>query len=289
MELALRFQSLLASLYTSTTALATAALFFLLLSISLHWKQPKIILQRCFPSSLPFNYTSFCFDVLVTLPFLIISYRYIENLIQSNHIYLIPPLFYENTPVLITGFLAVFIGDLVGYFRHRLEHSRVLWPAHIMHHSDAAMTWFTLFRFHPINRLTTFFIDNSVLLILGFPLWALILNGSIRHYYGMFIHTDVPWSYGKWLGKVFVSPTMHRWHHVLEGQGIHSNYATVFSIFDQVFGTYYVPGPCKSTLGVKGFASNSPLAYFSQLNHPLKESFNYLGTLLQKRINFFKS
>ena len=31
---------------------------------------------------------------------------------------------------------AVAAGDLFGYWRHRAQHSRWLWPAHAIHHSD---------------------------------------------------------------------------------------------------------------------------------------------------------
>ena len=47
-----------------------------------------------------------------------------------------------------------------------------------------------------------------------------------------------------------VSPAMHRWHHARDVEGSGSNFATVFSVFDQWFGTYYVPGPCNVPLGV---------------------------------------
>src|SRR5690606_5391533 len=85
---------------------------------------------------------------------------------------------------------------------------------------------------------------------LGFPLWALIANNLARHYYGLFIHMDLPWTYGP-LGRVLVSPAMHRWHHIREAKGAGANFATVFSVFDQAFGTHYVPGPCDAPLGVR--------------------------------------
>jgi sterol desaturase/sphingolipid hydroxylase (fatty acid hydroxylase superfamily) len=118
-----------------------------------------------------------------------------------------------------------------------------------VHHSDTEMTWLTLSRFHPINRLTTMAIDTSCLALLGFPEWALIANVLVRHYYGEFIHADLPWTYGP-AGRVFVSPVMHRWHHARDVTGAGSNFATVFSVFDQAFGTYYVPGLCTVPLGV---------------------------------------
>ena len=116
------------------------------------------------------------------------------------------------------GFIAIFAGDFVGYWRHRLEHTALLWPGHAIHHSDTAMTWTTGLRFHPINRLTTALIDTSVLALLGFPVWALIANNLVRHYYGLFIHMDLPWTYGP-LGRVLVSPAMHRWHHIRVANG----------------------------------------------------------------------
>jgi len=148
-----------------------------------------------------------------------------------------------------TFVMAVFVGDFISYWRHRLEHTRWLWPAHAIHHSDTEVTWLTLSRFHPLNRLLTTGVDVGLLALLGFPDWALIGNVILRHYYGEFIHADLPWMYGP-VRAVFVSPVMHRWHHARDVTGAGSNFATVFSVFDRAFGTYYVPGLCTVPLGV---------------------------------------
>jgi sterol desaturase/sphingolipid hydroxylase (fatty acid hydroxylase superfamily) len=148
-----------------------------------------------------------------------------------------------------TLFAVVFISDFFSYWRHRLEHTRLLWPAHAIHHSDTDLTWLTINRFHPIDRLVTCTVDIALLALLGFPGWALVLNGIVRHYYGEFIHADLPWTYGP-LGRIFVSPVMHRWHHARDVVGAGSNFATVFSVFDQAFRTYHVPGLCTVPLGV---------------------------------------
>jgi len=99
---------------------------------------------------------------------------------------------------------------------------------------------------------------------LGFPFWAVASAAVVRHYYGIFVHLNKPWTLGI-LGRVFVSPAMHRWHHVREGKGMNSNFAGVFSIFDQLFGTYYCPGPCRERLGVAGVRD---LAFFQQMIDP---------------------
>ncbi|WP_430392093.1 sterol desaturase family protein [Dyella sp. 20L07] len=170
-------------------------------------------------------------------------------------------------------------GDLIAYFRHRFEHSRLLWPSHVMHHSDTDMNWTTVYRFHPINRLSTVLIDFGGLAILGFPPYVIAINAVFRSYYGVFVHANLPWTLG-WLGKIFVSPAMHRWHHVLEGEGVGSNFASVFSFIDRAFGTYYVPGPCDRPLGVPGVVDGD--AFGGQLVLPIQSAKSFLSRTLRR-------
>lgn len=166
----------------------------------------------------------------------------------------------------ITTCVAVVIaGDFVGYWRHRAQHSRLLWPAHAIHHSDTQLTWLSLERMHPIDRLGTAF-DTVILGALGFPVWALAVNGLVRHYYGYFIHADVPWTFGK-ASLLLNSPAMHRWHHARDVEGSGSNFATVFAVWDRLFGTYWQPGPCAAPLGV---TDNLGAGVTGQYLHPLK-------------------
>lgn len=177
-------------------------------------------------------------------------------------------LFWSEMNMLFVTFSAIFIGDFIGYWRHRFEHSRLLWPFHAVHHSDETMTWLTLQRFHPVNRVSTYLIDIGLLILLGFPAYAIMANTLIRHYYGYFIHANLPWNYGI-MGKVFVSPVMHRWHHAFSKDAYDTNFATVFAIFDLAFGTYRVPPKFEGELGVQ---SHKKLGLVGQLIYPLKKS-----------------
>ena len=171
------------------------------------------------------------------------------RIIDDAGFFFIAPSFWQSWPIWLTILVTVFIGDFVGYWRHRFEHSQLMWPSHAVHHSDSQMTWLTLERFHPFNRLSTFIIDTGVLMVLGLPAYAAIANNLVRHYYGYFIHADINLGYG-WLGRVFVSPRMHQWHHAEDKAHYHTNFATVFSVFDQVFGTYSVPMLPPEKLGI---------------------------------------
>jgi sterol desaturase/sphingolipid hydroxylase (fatty acid hydroxylase superfamily) len=160
---------------------------------------------------------------------------------------------------------AVVLGDFFGYWRHRAQHSRWLWPAHAIHHSDTQLTWLSLERMHPIDRVSSL-ADMVILSALGVPVWALAANALVRHYWGYVIHADLPWTLGK-AGWVINSPAMHRWHHARDVEGSGHNFATVFSVFDRAFGTYHQPGPCTAPLGVTEPMGQGALG---QYVHPLK-------------------
>lgn len=217
------------------------------------------------------NLLLFVFDIVFVAPLLALALAATGLLLQRGGLSL-PASMWSGAPTWAVMLIAVFAGDFVGYWRHRLEHTAALWPAHAVHHSDTAMTWTTGLRFHPVNRLTTALIDTTALAMLGLPPAALIANNLVRHYYGLFIHVDLPWTYGP-LGRVFVSPAMHRWHHVRDAEGAGANFATVFSVFDQAFRTYYVPGPCTAPLGVRDAIGRGAIA---QLAWPFVTAYRFI-------------
>ena len=195
------------------------------------------------------NLAFYFLDVLFVVPVLTVLVAGIQFAVREYSLVLVPERIWSAATLPVTFIAVLFVGDFISYWRHRVEHTRWFWPAHVIHHSDTDMTWLTLSRFHPINRITTAAIDVFFLALLGFPTWALVANNLIRHYYGEFIHADLPWMYGRF-GKLFVSPVMHRWHHARDVTGSGSNFATIFSVFDRAFGTHYVPGLCNVPLGV---------------------------------------
>jgi hypothetical protein len=64
------------------------------------------------------------------LPVLTILYALITNLADTYSLRLSNPQFWNNLPSVLVALAAVFVGDFVGYWRHRFEHTRLLWPAH---------------------------------------------------------------------------------------------------------------------------------------------------------------
>ena len=236
------------ALRVAAAVLAISVLAFGLFAILLKGREAFAAAERAI-AEIRLNLAFYFFDALFVAPGLTVMIAVIRAAIANNALMVFNESLWNSAGLPVTLFAVLFIGDFISYWRHRIEHTRMFWPAHVIHHSDTDMTWLTLSRFHPINRITTAAIDVSLLALLGFPTWALVANNLFRHYYGEVIHADVPWMYGRF-GKLFVSPVMHRWHHARDVIGTGSNFATIFSIFDLQFGTYYLPGLCTVPLGV---------------------------------------
>jgi len=250
---------------------------FFLLGVFLRRGKILLDMRRLAPESAT-NLGILLFNVVVITPILAGMAIALEQLLGGTPFTSALRNAWSGVPNFVVIAAAVFVGDFAGYWRHRIEHTKILWPSHAIHHSDTQMTWLTLERMHPINRLSTFALDSAFLILLGFPAYAVIANNLVRHYYGYFIHADLPWTYGP-LDKVFVSPAMHRWHHAMDAKAYNSNFATVFSIFDRFFGTLYLPGPCKASLGVN-FDMGKGLV--GQLSYPFRPG-AYAGLLSPDR------
>lgn len=236
------------ALQLAMAALAISVLLFGAVALAVKGREAFDAAARA-AAEVRLNLGFYFFDALFVAPGLAVMIAAINAVIADYSLALLSDTLWTAAGLPITFVAVLFIGDGISYWRHRVEHTRWFWPAHVIHHSDTDMTWLTLSRFHPINRVTTAAIDVTLLALLGFPTWALIANNLVRHYYGEFIHADVPWMYGRF-SRVFVSPVMHRWHHARDVTGMGSNFATVFSVFDRWHGTYYVPGLCTVPLGV---------------------------------------
>jgi len=259
----------IAALLGGARALFLPAVFFGLLAILVKRREALVALRRA-AGEIRINLGLYLFDTLMMLPILGLVIGAVQATMQGTGLILVPVAFWDMLGPYLTLFFVVFAGDFIGYWRHRLEHTNLLWPSHAVHHSDTEMSWFTLLRLHPINRLTTTLIDSAFLLALGFPAWAAVANGLVRHYYGYFIHADLPWTYGP-LGKVFVSPAMHRWHHAKEYKYSGTNFATVFSAIDLAFGTFSLPGPCNVPLGLE---ADMGRGVQGQLTYPFRRWFS---------------
>jgi sterol desaturase/sphingolipid hydroxylase (fatty acid hydroxylase superfamily) len=128
--------------------------------------------------------------------------------------------------------------DLALYWLHRLMHTRFLWNAHKWHHSSEQLTWVSGMRTSMVHVLI--FAVPQVLI--GFYVFAfspseLGMAAAGGVFSQFLIHANVRLPLGP-LEYVFVTPQNHRRHHALVHGIAHGNYATGYSFWDRLFGTY---------------------------------------------------
>ena len=131
--------------------------------------------------------------------------------------------------------------DLVSYFWHRANHLvPFLWRFHQAHHSDPDYTVTTALRFHPGELLLALPLRLLAIAVLGVPIVAVIVFEVIFALANFCEHgnIDLPLKVERALGRVFVTPALHRRHHGREARLLDTNYGTILSVWDRILGSY---------------------------------------------------
>lgn len=139
----------------------------------------------------------------------------------------------------LAGTLVAFVvGDLVGYWVHRMMHNvHFIWRwTHQMHHSAERLDVLGFSYFHPFDFVITIVLGSLVPALLGVTPAAAGLAGFITFLYAVFQHLNVRTP--RWLGYLIQRPESHSVHH---GRGVHAyNYGN-FPLTDILFGTFRNP------------------------------------------------
>src|SRR5438067_7944251 len=81
------------------------------------------------------NIQLFIVDVLFVAPCVTALIAGMATILDLTGLRLLQPAHWDVLPNAAVAFAAVVAADFVGYWRHRLEHTRLLWPSHSIHHS----------------------------------------------------------------------------------------------------------------------------------------------------------
>jgi len=149
--------------------------------------------------------------------------------------------------------VAVVVGDFVAYWKHRLLHTRLLWPFHAAHHSSVEVDWWSNERVHPVESTINAILQVGTLVLLGFAPAAVGLAVAIRQVYSAFTHANIRLSFGR-LGRLLVSPHQHRWHHSDDPAMAGRNFANMLAVLDVLGGTWSVPEVEPKSFGIRGEA-----------------------------------
>jgi sterol desaturase/sphingolipid hydroxylase (fatty acid hydroxylase superfamily) len=137
--------------------------------------------------------------------------------------------------------LLLFAEDFCYYWFHRLSHEvRILWAAHVNHHSSTHYNLTTALRQSWTTPFTGF-IFWAPLPLLGFPIEMILIQKSISLLYQYWLHTELIPKLG-WFEVLFNTPSHHRVHHGRNPIYLDRNHAGIFIIWDKLFGTFEPEG-----------------------------------------------
>jgi sterol desaturase/sphingolipid hydroxylase (fatty acid hydroxylase superfamily) len=144
-------------------------------------------------------------------------------------------------PVWLAAIVAIVIMDLVIYIQHVMVHAiPVLWRLHRVHHADPDYDVTTGARFHTLEIILSMGIKFCTIVLLGPPVFAVIIFEVLLNATAMFNHGNVrlPKSIDQVLRWFVVTPDMHRVHHSIEDDETNSNFGFSLPWWDRLFGTY---------------------------------------------------
>lgn len=158
-------------------------------------------------------------------------------------------------PVAVQVVVALVVVDFLQWGVHNLLH-RVgfLWEVHKVHHSitDGEMDWIVSFRFHWLEVVLYKALLYVPLLPFGFGFEALMFHAIFGTLIGHLNHANLNITWGP-LRYVLNSPRMHIWHHNADVFGKATrNFGIIFSTWDWLFGTAYLPDHAPARLGYDG-------------------------------------
>lgn len=188
---------------------------------------------------------------LLLLPLVWLIASWIEQGYEVAEIPSIPVATWAGFPAWSLVVIAIFGHDLANYWSHRLMHLPWLWPVHAIHHSDPDVNGLTAYRVHVLEALVMWTSYTLLLTWLGMPADAIGVGAVLVSLHIVYVHVDIDWGHGPF-ALLLASPRFHRWHHVDVEAAHGNNLANIFPFLDWMFGTYYVPGPCKGPLGARG-------------------------------------
>ena len=134
--------------------------------------------------------------------------------------------------------LLFFLDDFTFYWHHRLSHEvRVLWAAHVNHHSSETYNLSTALR-QSWTEIFYKYIFFLWLPFLGFPPLMVLTQISINLLFQFWVHTKFIKKFPPFIELILNTPSHHRVHHASNVRYLDRNHAGTLIIWDRLFGTF---------------------------------------------------
>ena len=214
-------------------------------------------------------------------------YSFAQRCYDALGIPTLPPDFWADTNIFVATAVALAARDLCDYAIHRAMHTKWGWPTHAAHHSDTHVNAFTAYRVHYLEAVVMMLNYMVLLTWLQLPDYIPVVAVLVA-VHNMYVHLDLPYTHGP-LKYLIASPVFHRWHHADVPEAHGKNLANIMPIYDVIFGTYHLPGPCQEKLGAadSGISDKNPVLIwiypFQQWARLIREAAGKLAVRQKRR------
>jgi sterol desaturase/sphingolipid hydroxylase (fatty acid hydroxylase superfamily) len=147
------------------------------------------------------------------------------------------------TSIPIVAFaLYLVVLDFANYWIHRGQHRfRWWWALHSLHHSQRQMSLWSDDRNHLVDDLLRDAIFAAIAVVIGVQPGQFVLLLIATRSLESLQHANLRLTFGRWGGRLVVSPRFHRRHHAIgdghEGEYRGCNFAVLFPVWDVLFGS----------------------------------------------------
>lgn len=134
----------------------------------------------------------------------------------------------------------ILVLDLFTYFLHRAYHVvPLLWRLHLVHHSDLDLDVSSASRFHSGEVVLSSVLKLGFVVLIGISPAGLVVFEVVMLACAQFQHANVrvPVRIESALWRTLVPPAMHRIHHTPPLRDTNSNFGTILTAWDALFGT----------------------------------------------------
>ena len=151
-------------------------------------------------------------------------------------------------PLFVKLILFYLVEDFGLYWVHRVMHTGPVWRVHKWHHSPKYMYWLAGYRTTlPHNILFNLSFVVALPILHSAPSWILLAVGVEHMFRNNWMHMNVVWRSG-WLEWIIVTPRYHHIHHSDDPRHYTSNFGSLFTFWDRIFGTYLNPEEIKEEI-----------------------------------------
>ncbi|WP_309895071.1 sterol desaturase family protein [Archangium sp.] len=149
----------------------------------------------------------------------------------------------DGVPGALRGVAFFLAADFFKYAVHVLMHTRWLWPVHRFHHSPEQLWWFAGNRASAAHVVLHFLPTVVLSWLLAVPPSWVMLNAGINLLWNHVMHANVAWpaALQRPLEWVLVTPRYHHVHHARAPELLGTNFASVLTLWDRLFGTSVSP------------------------------------------------